>query len=300
MSKATILYAQVALALAGCITLTGCISSSAVDDFAKASDKAASLFPVVANIPFNVCVATAENLQLAAVTKFDRNFAFDQSKIDCKDAQSTSKRLEDTYAVLATYISALDKLASGKAPAYDKSIGALAKSITGLTSPQKDAVSGLAAVIADLVDKGYRQRQAAKVIEKAQGPVLVLSSMLKEQLPAFLNQYVSNERDSLQSLYRGMEVFSVDGCVEASGGSTCIQHMSPALVTKSFVEARARTENMQHAIAAFEKIFATIGDAHTALYENRNKLWDKAVVQDLFQSALEIDKQTFAVTAAFK
>jgi hypothetical protein len=290
-------FAQVSLAIAAFVTLTGCVSTSAVDDFAKASTKAASLFPAVANIPFEACVAKSENRQLAAVTKFDRNFSFDQSKIDCKDAKLTSKRLEDTYAVLATYVSALDKLAGGNVPTFDKNISVVASNIPGLNSTQQDAVKGLAGLVADMIEKGYRQREASQVIEKAQGPVQTLSGMLKEQLPPFLKLYISNERDSIESLYRGMEIFKVSGCVE---GTTCFQHMSPTLVTKSFLDARKQTESMEQAVAAFEKIFGTVGDAHTALYQSRNKLLDKGVVQELFQSALDMEKQISAVTSAFK
>jgi hypothetical protein len=285
------------LVLTGFMTLTGCLSTSAVDDFAKASARAAKLFPAVANIPFEACVANPENQQLAAVTKFDRNFSFDQSKIDCKDAKLTSKRLEDTYAVLATYISALDKLAGGHVPTFDKNIGVVASNITGLNSTQRDAVKGLAGLVADMVEKGYRQRQASQVIEKAEGPVQTLSGMLKEQLPPFLKLYISNEKDSIESLYRGMEIFKVSGCAE---GATCIQHMNPALVTKNFLDARRQTESMEQAVGAFEKIFGTIGAAHTVLYQSRNKLWDKGVVQELFQSALDIEKQISAVTSAVK
>ncbi len=119
------------LVLMGFVTLTGCVSTSAVDDFAKASAQAAKLFPAVANIPFEACIANAENRQLASVTKFDRNFSFDQSKINCKDAKLTSKRLEDTYAILATYISVLDKLAGGNVPTFDKNIGVVASNIPG-------------------------------------------------------------------------------------------------------------------------------------------------------------------------
>jgi hypothetical protein len=285
------------LVLTAFMTLTGCVSTSAVDDFAKAAAQAAKLFPAVANIPFEACVANAENQQLAAVTKFDRNFSFDQSKIDCKDAKLTSKRLEDTYTVLATYISALDKLAGGHVPTFDKNLGVVASNIPGLNSKQQEAAKGLAGLVADMIEKGYRQKEASKVIEKAQGPVQTLSGMLKEQLPPFLKLYIANERDSIESLYRGMEIFKVSGCVE---GTACFQHMSPTLVTKSFLDARKQTESMEKAVAAFEKIFGSIGDAHTALYQNRNKLLDKRVVQELFQSALDMEKQISAVTSAFK
>ena len=283
--------ALLALPIGCCLILTGCISPSAVDDFAKASAQAASLFPAVATIPYRVCVANGQNLQLAAVTEFNPNFTFDQTKIDCKMADATSQRLQKTYTVLATYISTLDKLAGGTAPTYDANIKALAGNIPDLTSSQQTAVSGLASLIADLVDKGYRQNQAAKAIEKAQPWVQELSGMLKDQLPPFLNDYISNDADSLKSMYRGVAVFSLQGST---------QHTSPTLVTKQFLEDKVQIQNMQNAVAAFEKIFASIAEGHTTLYTNRNKLWDKGVIQQLFQTAISIKKQVSAVETAFK
>ena len=271
-----------------CLTLTGCVSPSAVDDFAKASAQAASLFPAVATIPYNACVAIAENLQLAAVTDFNGNFAFDQTKIDCKAADDTSQRLQKTYSVLATYISTLDKLAGGTVPTYDTNLKTLM--IPGLTSSQQTAVTGLISVIADLVDKGYRKKEAAKVIEKANPFVQELSGMLQTQLPPFLNLYLSNEKDSFGSMYRGIFIFNLQGTTE---------HTSPTLVAKNFIEDTLQIQNTQNAVAAFEKIFASIGKTHQALYDSRNKLWDKSVIQTTFQSVSDIEKQVSAVESAF-
>ena len=275
-----------------CLILTGCITPSAVDDFAKASAQAASLFPAVATIPYNACVAIAENQQLAAVTDFNGNFAFDQTKIDCKAADDTSQRLQKTYSVLATYISTLDKLAGGNVPTYDTNIKATVATIPGLTTPQQTAVTGLASVIADLVDKGYRQKEAAKAIERANPFVKELSGMLQTQLPPFLDQYLSNEKDSLRSMYRGIFIFRVQG-------SASTENTSPTLVSKNFIEDMSRIQNMQNAVAAFEKIFDGIGKTHQTLYDNRNKLWDKSVIQTIFQSVSNIEKQVSAVESAF-
>ena len=271
-----------------CSLLSGCVGSSAVDDFAMASTQAASLFPAVAAIPYDVCVADQQNQQLAAVTDFDVKFEFDQSKIDsnCKAAEATSQRLQKTYTVLATYISALGKLAGGNVPTYDTNITTLVATTPGLTLSQQTAVSGLASLVADMIDKGYRQKEAAKAIEKAQPWVQQLTGMLKDQLPALLNQYLSNEIDSRGSLYRGIYVFRFKGTE---------LHTSAVLVTKDFMEDRTQIENARNAVAAFEKIFVSIGEGHTILYNNRNKLWDKNVLQQVFQSASSIEKQVTAV-----
>ncbi len=282
------------------LILTGCVSPSAVDDFAKASAQAASLFPAVAMIPYNACVAIGENQQLAAVTDFDGKFAsFDQTTIDCKAADDTSQRLQKTYSVLATYISTLDKLAGGNVPTYDTNLKKL--TIPGLNTAQQTAVTGLIGVIADLVDKGYRQKEAAKVIERANKWVQDLSGMLKTQLPPFLSQYVSNDKEQLRTVYNVIFIFRVPGSAPLPPGDPLPPptYTSPALVSKLFIEDTTQIQNMQNAIGAFEKIFDGIGKTHQTLYDNRNKLWDKAVIQATFQSVSDIEKQVSAVEAAF-
>ena len=142
-----------------------------------------------------------------------------------------------------------------------------------------------------MIDKGYRQKEAAKAIEKAQPWVQELTNMLKDQLPALLNLYLSNEIDSRGSLYRGISVFRLEGTE---------LHSSPVLVTKDFMEDKAQIQNAQNVVSAFEKIFVSIGEGHTTLYSNRNKLWDKDVLQKAFQSASSIEKQVTAVDEAFR
>ena len=57
--------------------------------------------------------------------------------------------------------------------------------------------------------------------------------------------------------------------------------------------------HQEDVIAAFEKIFAQIDEGHATLDKNRNKLFDKKTIGDLFQTASDIKDQVDAVTAAF-
>ena len=279
-------------AITSCLLYTGCITPSAVDDLAKASTKAAGMFPSVASIPYDTCVMNEKNRQLGSVTTFDGTFAFNQTAIDaaCKGASDTMQRLEKTYAVLTAYITALDKLAGGNVPTYDTNIKGLVATIPGLNSTQQTAVTSLSSLIADLVDKGYRKRQASKAIEQAQPWVHELCGMLADQLTPYIALYISNQRDSLRGLYRDISAFRVEGSV---------QHTSPVLVAKDYIQDRTQIDNVQAAAEAFQKIIGSIGEGHTSLYNNRNKLWDKKTIQALFQPVANIEQQSAAVEKAF-
>jgi hypothetical protein len=284
--------------LAVCAAFTACVTSSAVDDFAKVSAQAATLFPAVAAIPYNSCVAIEKNTQLANVTDFNGSFSFDQTKIAsaCQVAQDTSERLTKTYAVLTAYVTALDKLACGNAPTYDTNIKGAAEKIPGLNTAQKTAVSGLTSLIADLVDKHYRQKEAAKAIHQAQPWVHELSVMLKDQLPLLVNERLKNELDSLGSLYRDAARFRVKN----DPNKPPIEVTDPILITASFAEKQVIVQQERDAISAFETIFVKIDEGHTALDKSRDKLFDKSTIQELFQTASDIKTQVEAVEAAFK
>jgi len=295
MNKQRLLLAAI---LAACTTLTACLDSSAVDDFAKVSAQAATLFPAVAAIPYNSCVAIEKNTQLANVTEFNPNFSFDQTAIAsaCKAPQETTERLTKTYAVLTAYVTALDKLAGGKPPTYDTNIKGAVAAIPGLSSTQQTAATNLTSLIADLVDKHYRQREAAKAIHQAQPWVHELSVMLKDQLPLLVNQRLNNELDSLGSLYRDAARFRVKN----DPNKPPIEVTDPILVTAAFADKKVTVQQEKDAIAAFEAIFVKIDQGHTALDNSREKLFDKSTIQQLFQTASDIKNDVDAVESAFK
>jgi hypothetical protein len=284
--------------LAVCTALTGCLTPSAVDDFEKVSAQSATLFPAVASIPYNSCVTREKNLQLATVTDFNGTFDFDQTKIAsaCKAAQDTSERLTKTYAVLTAYVTALDKLAGGNTPTYDTNIKGAATTIPGLSTSQQTAVSGLTSLVADLVDKHYRRKEAADAIHKAQPLVHDLSVMLQEQLPPLARQHLDNELASLGSFYRDAARFRVKN----DPNKPTIEVTDPILVTASFTDKQVVIQQERDAISAFEAIFVKIDEGHTALDKKRNKLFDKTTIQDLFQTASAIKTGVDAVEAAFK
>lgn len=281
-----------AVVLVVCVAQTACVNPSAVDDFAKVSALAAALFPAVASIPYNACVVVEKNKQLVAREEFDADWNFDQARIGsaCKEARETSDRLTKVYAVLTAYTAALDKLAGGATPTFDKNVQADAAAIPGLTSAQRSAAGGLATVIADLVEKHYRQREAAKAIHRAQPFIEELTRLLKDQLPPFFEVLLKDELDSYRNLHQRIARFRVGGV----GSST-----SPILVTASFEEQKALIEKQKEMLSAFVVIVGKIDEGHTALDRDRNKLFDKSTIQELFQTASAIKKQVDAVETAF-
>jgi hypothetical protein len=287
--------------MGACTALTACLTPSAVDDFAKVSAQAATLFPAVAAIPYNSCVATAKNTQLANVTGFDGPFSFEQAAIAkaCKGAQDTTERLTKTYAVLNAYVTALDKLAGGSAPTYDTNIKAAVANVPGLSSAQQTAATNLASLIADFVDKHYRQAEAAKAIHQAQPWVQELSVMLEKELPADTDELLKNELGSLVSLYRDAARSRIKNDPNKPPMDP-LEVTNPILVTASFADKAAVIQQERDAVSSFTDIFDKLQKGHTALDEKRDKLFDKSTIQEFFQTVSGMKKDVDAVESAFK
>jgi len=273
--------------------LGGCVKPSAVDDFAKVSAQAAQLFPAVAAIPYDGCIAREENTQIQQATSFNGDISFnpERFKASCAEEAKTKERLERTYAVLCEYIQTLAKLAGGSDPTYDKQVTALAGAIPGLNKNQQAAASGLASVIVNAFAKHWRERQAAKAIEMAQPHVLVITALFEDDIPKFLDESLNNQQASLVSLYR-------DAYQRKEKGEIILTN--PVLITKEFAEAQRAIEDKRAAVLAFEKIAAKIREGHTALYNDRNKLFARDSLEELSQVASAMKTQVAGAQKALK
>jgi hypothetical protein len=244
----------------------------------------------VLSVGYDACVAEFTNTQLALVTRFDENFHIEQAAVDnaCKTRKQTEERLTKTFQVIVCYIQTLDKLSSGGAATFDKSITTIAGEVPGLNSTQQTAITGLATLVADAFEKHWRERHVAKAIELAEPHMLVLTKMFDEQLPPFLEAMLRNERDSLGSLYRDIAA--------ARNGAPPI---SPILITSLYSGKMVAIDKSREGIEAFQKAVAAIQTGHTALYKNRNKLHELAVIEEVLQTAAAVQTQVAAMQAAF-
>ena len=288
--KSTLVSAKTAVKLCvlTCLLFTGCVKPTAVDDLAKMATQASQLAPGVMSIGYDSCVAEATDAQLAAVRQFDEHFHIDQTAIDntCKERKQTVDRLTKTFQLIVSYIQTLDKLASGGATTYDKSLTTLVGEIPGLDSKQQPAVTGLAKLVVDAFEKHWRERQAAKAIEQAQPHMLVLTKMFEDQIPPFLQAMLDNETASVGSLYRQIVARTPE--------------TSPILLTGLYSGHTVLIDRSRAGIEAFRKVVADIQTGHTALFNNRNKLDALDAMQELFQTASDVQKQVAAMQKAFK
>lgn len=275
-----------------CLLQSSCVRPSAVEEFAEVATEAAALFPSIAAIPYEACIAEAENDRIQQSETFNGEFALNRSQLEqsCAKQKATEERLERTYEILSAYIRTLAKLAGGSPPTYDTQLTTLAGTIPGLSASQQTAVSGLASVISDAFVKHWRERQAAKAIAQAQPHVEAIAALFAEQIPLYVNASLDNQRASLVSVYR-------DAYQRREGGQ--VRTTNPVLITKEFAEAERAIEKKRAAVRAFQGIIAKIKDAHTALYKDRNKLSARDTIQEVFQVTSSMKAQVAEVRSAF-
>jgi hypothetical protein len=273
-----------------CLLLSACVKPTAVDELAKSATQAGQLAPGVLSIGYDSCLDQARNAVLASVTVFSPDFHFDQTAIvnTCKTSKQTEERLNKTFQLMIAYIQTLDKLASGNATTFDKSVKSLAGGIPGLSSDQQKAASGLAGLVADAFEKHWRERQAANAIKQAEPDIEVLTQMYEDQIPPFLSALLDNERQSLGSLYGDM-------AASRNAGTT-----NPILLTALYSEKLDSIESSKAAMEAFRKVVGDIRTAHKALYDGRNNLNGRDTIQELYQTASDMGTQAATMQKAFK
>jgi septal ring factor EnvC (AmiA/AmiB activator) len=276
-------------AAVACLLLTGCPTPSAVRDFAAVSARASALFPAVAAIEYDSCVARNENDQLSKLKTFSPDFALDQSQIEaaCAEAKKTRERLQQTYAVLSAYIEALTKLANDDIVTFDKkAITTDAGLIAGLSDRQRSAVGGLINVVTNALTRGWRERMLAEAIREAEPHVQVLARLFEDDVQPILARFIRNEEDSLGSLYRE---------AQANPPGT-----SPILTTMAFRNDHIRIEKEKEELTAFGTMFKKLAEGHTELFNARTHLYSRDTLQAVYQTTADLREQVVAVESTFK
>lgn len=265
-----------------------CAQPSAVGDFAKAGAQAAQAFPAIASMEYDACVSVQHYNQFdnamhpGAIAQLGPAFEFDQSAIDraCSPELAVQKRLQVVYNVLWSYMSTLGKLAGNDTPSYDKTLTTL----PGLSGTEQTSAASLVSVMTDAFEKGWRQRQMAKAIERAQTPVVALTNAMTSDLSNVISLSLDNESQALSSLY---------GDIQRSQPPTNAVVLGKVLSADKDAIAKDRAT-----LEAFITLIDKIREAHTQLYNNRDKLFDKKTIEQLFQTVSGIPKAATAVQAA--
>src|SRR5262249_55760359 len=133
---------------------------------------------------------------------------------------------------------------------------------------------------------GWRKRELAKAIAQAEPHVQTIAGALSTDLAALQDQIEKNQKDAIGSLYH-----------QASASSKA---ESPIVLTDVMLRQYAKIEKEKAAVAAFDNAITAIAQAHTKLYQSRDHLDAKAVAQEVFQTASDVQKQIAAVEKAFQ
>ncbi|MGE0714058.1 MAG: hypothetical protein AB7P02_01340 [Alphaproteobacteria bacterium] len=189
-------------------------------------------------------------------------------------------------SLIEEYMHALGALASDKAPVFDTEIGALGAAVSkaGFAG---DAETTAAVTLANLVLRaaadGWRQRQLRELIGQGNAPLqTVIAGLRRIAAEAFLGD-LANEQAAARAHYRTLLARSSDPAGKAA--------------LEEWIELRqGDMASREAAIKAYDAILKNIAEGHQALYDGRDDISRKALLDQLEMYAKLIQKAAKALT----
>jgi hypothetical protein len=246
------------------LALAGCVDNSAVVVFSQICAQSASYSSIVSDY----VDSAARELRYAP-----DNGELRQMEVEAK---GNRKDLEIIQQEVVDYMTAIGVLAgdqrSGMASGSSAIVGSMVT--TKLISPSdKDSATALADLIARLATQGYQDSQLRSIIEKSNAPFQGLIGALKKfvgtEYPARLD---AEEARLRQTLYEDIADNTQLGTDQRPAKT-----LASILYSERSVELESKKENAKAYLPILEKIAA----GHQALYDGRDHLDAKDLVDHL-------------------
>lgn len=264
------------------LTLSGCIDLASVSKFAAISKEAGLTFPDL-----------VEDMQASCLRR--AYYAPESKQKEALDGCEQYKSLRDplikAHKLLIAYLTAMGTLASDEVVAYDKSFDGLKNTIqtTGkFDKAQVDAIGNIVKAISDAAVNVYRRNQLKKVIETNNSDIQTLTNALKDIVGQDYKRLLSLEEEGLETYYKtNLLNFKPQ------------EPLTALVVNKMRVSDKEALQRRIDAADAYVKVLDNIAKGHQELYDNRNKLDSKKVLQDLAGYAQSIDDMIGKLRKAF-
>ena len=273
------------------ISFSGCTDLSPIRRFADLASDAATRFPALTKDLTGSCrrqiyyqnirenLATPErmlNLSDPNSRALDSNPAF----APCKIFAEQEPRLSEANAVLMSYLRTMADLASDERTSFDQSLGGLAGAFNeaGLFQPNEvSAVKKLAGLILKAATDGYRRNKLQEVIAENNEAIRTLTVALQRIITQKYVLQLQNERDALRNFY-------VSTIRE-------VPSQSPILIIqikKQWDQDDADVQRRINAANAYGQIMTNIANAHQSLFEGRNQLSNRQVLNKALSYGITI------------
>ena len=246
--------------------LNGCVSTSAVAEFAAVSKVAAEKFPEVA-ADFKASCKRRSRYESLRHSVYDLSTIQKYSDRQCADFKALEPYLIAANKVLMEYMETMGRLASDDVVTFDKNLNDLAANLNAvgnIEQSQINAVNGIIKVISRAAADGWRRKKLAEVIGNTNDDVHILIAALKIIVGSDYKQLLSNEELGMKDYYLG----SIKDFKKQDP-------LTVVLVHERWDEAEDSLQAKRAGADAYVQILEKIARGHQRLYDNRNKLNSK-------------------------
>lgn len=274
-----------------------CTNLSAVREWSKTSLEASQFNGIVATyVDTPVRLKRYDKLRFEQYRKptgeQKRMFSLRQSLYDTNvtERKNQAEALKQILSVVSDYMGALATLSADGTVDYSKHINTLNTEIGNLRAKHSDkriSASTLAAAgsIVQTLLKPWQARQVNTLIGQANAPLqTILAGELRQLVANDFQNDLKTEGDMIDLYY--------DALLDDGHPSSAAQD-----AVTEWREVRREQNNARlHAIAAYLSVLDNIAKGHQKLYDNRNKLDDKRLVNDLCLLVNDLRKQITILT----
>ncbi|MET0266778.1 MAG: hypothetical protein ABW202_14310 [Duganella sp.] len=254
------------------LLLTGCANLGAIRDFGALSADSASYTALTEDY-----LGSPERSKRYTLRKDDaqRTRLTEQAR----EREQLRVPLQLYHQAVSDYMAALATLAADEVTNYDGQINPLvdAASSNGLIPAQQaDLVKAIGTLLTDAATNAYRQRELKQLITRANAPLQGILADTVRLMAAF-DSAIADEKALYHAYYD--ELMHLAGQREPVAAELLwSQH-------GAIVQGFARR---QQALAPYIDTLKTIAAAHQSLYDNRDKIADQEVLDQLKQYTRKI------------
>ena len=202
-----------------------------------------------------------------------------------------AEALKKILSVVSEYMGVLATLSADGTVDYNKNISTMNTEISSLSARlsvhKRLSTTTLGAVgsIVQTLFKPWQAKQVKKIIEQANAPLqTILAGELRQIVTHDFQDDLNTESDMIDLYY--------DALLNDGHPSSAAQDA----VTEWREVRREQNSARLHAVTAYLRVLDNISNGHQKLYDNRNKLDDKRLVQDLYTLGTDLRKQIAILT----
>ena len=202
-----------------------------------------------------------------------------------------AEALKKILSVVSEYMGVLATLSADGTVDYNKNISTMNTEISSLSARlsvhKRLSTTTLGAVgsIVQTLFKPWQATQVKKIIEQANAPLqTILAGELRQIVTHDFQDDLNTESDMIDLYY--------DALLNDGHPSSAAQDA----VTEWREVRREQNSARLHAVTAYLRVLDNISNGHQKLYDNRNKLDDKRLVQDLYTLGTDLRKQIAILT----